>query len=181
MWIYIMYKISVWNAVCDLVVCIATRYRLEGTGFKPTWIWDFPCPSRPALEPTSFQYNGYGFFFPWGKVPGARRTRIPNSRKNTTIGYIYSLSVPWHIRGEVYHYLYTYRKKIIISLFITIIGIPLPNYTTCYCSLGRILYALFHAVFSVVSIKFTYLHFQHPTSFLIHHLSCYNLTVPAMF
>jgi hypothetical protein len=106
---------------CDLVVCIATRYRFEGTGFKPTWMWDFPCPSRLAPESTSFQCNGYGFFFPGGKGAEARRPRIPSSRKNRPIGYIYSLSVPSHGRGRSLPLTLYLQKK--TSLFITILGI----------------------------------------------------------
>ena len=54
----------------DSWVCIATRYGLDGPAIESWWTRDFPHPSRPALGPPSFLYNGYRVF-PGGKADGA--------------------------------------------------------------------------------------------------------------
>jgi hypothetical protein len=39
------------HMVLDSAVRIATRYGLDGPGIESQWGWDFPHPSRPALDP----------------------------------------------------------------------------------------------------------------------------------
>ena len=46
----------------DSSVGIATRHGLEGPGIKSQWGQDFLHPSRFALGPPIFLYNGYWVF-----------------------------------------------------------------------------------------------------------------------
>jgi hypothetical protein len=60
-------------------VGIATGYGLDGPGIESRWGRDFPHPSRPALDPPSLLYNGYGVF-PGGKErPGHEADLSPPS------------------------------------------------------------------------------------------------------
>ena len=58
----------------DSVVGIATRYRLDGSGFEP-WleqeIFSFTRPFKPALEPTQPPVEWAPILFPTGKAAGA--------------------------------------------------------------------------------------------------------------
>jgi hypothetical protein len=55
----------------DSVVCIATRYALDGLGIESRWRRDFPQQSRPALGPTQPPAQWVLVLFPRGKAARA--------------------------------------------------------------------------------------------------------------
>jgi hypothetical protein len=56
----------------DGLVCIASRYGLDGPGIDSRWRRDFLRPSRPSLGPTSLLFNGH-LEIPRGKAAWAWR------------------------------------------------------------------------------------------------------------
>jgi hypothetical protein len=69
-WDYFVFLLLVGQ---DSVVCIVTRYGLEGPGIESRWGRDFPQPSRPALGPTQPPIQWVLGLFPGSKAAGAWR------------------------------------------------------------------------------------------------------------
>jgi hypothetical protein len=66
----IIYGCTYWVRRDD-VVCIATRYGLDGPGIESRWGLDSPHPSSPALRPSQPPIQRKTGPFPGGKVAWA--------------------------------------------------------------------------------------------------------------
>jgi hypothetical protein len=90
---YLYYQIILGR---DSSVGMAASYGLEDPGIESRWKRIFPHPSRRALGPTHFLYNGYRIFFGDKKAGAWRWPPIPSSAevKEGVELYHYSPSGP---------------------------------------------------------------------------------------
>ena len=101
---YYYYYILLWKRKLG-AVGIATRYELDGPGIESRWRWDYPKPSRLALDPSSLPDNR-DRVFPARKAAGRGVDHSATSRaegKERVELHIYSPSGPSGLfLGELY-------------------------------------------------------------------------------
>ena len=108
----------------DSSVRTATRCGLDGLGSNPGEGRVFPHPSRPALDPPSFLYNGSRFSFKGVKRPGCGVNHPPTSSaevKEREELYFYSSSgPPWPVLGWTFTFTKCWLQSVVLGLYLGI-------------------------------------------------------------